>query len=104
MEEKMKIFVGQISLRATEEEVRKLFENYGLVESINLINDKYSGEFRGFGFVRMPDESQAQAAIIGLNKKMFKGQILQINEARTRVKDRYASERRLRKRKDSMNK
>ena len=104
MEEKMKIFVGQISLRATEEEVRKLFENYGLVESINLINDKYTGEFRGFGFVRMPDESQAQAAIIGLNKKMFKGQILQINEARTRVKDRNASERRLRKRKDSMNK
>jgi hypothetical protein len=52
----------------------------------------------------MPDESQAQAAIIGLNKKMFKEQILQINEARTRVKDRNASERRLRKRKDSMNK
>jgi len=100
----MKIFIGQISLEATEEELRKAFENYGLVDSIKLIKDKYTGEFRGFAFVRMLDEFQAQAAINGLNGKMFKGKILQINQARTRVKDRYASERRLRKRKDSMNK
>ena len=99
IEVKMKIFIGQISLEATEKELRKAFEKYGLVDSIELIKDKYTGESRGFGFAWMPDDSQAQAAMNGLNGKMFKGQILQINEARTRIKDRDASERRLRKRK-----
>ena len=98
----MKIFIGQISPEVTEEELRIAFENFGQVESIRLIKDKYSGESREFGFVRMPDESQAQAAIKGLNGKMFKGQILQINEARTHIRDIRTSERRLRKKKEGI--
>ena len=95
----MKIFIGQISLEATAEDLRKAFEYYGQVDSIKLVNDKFSGESRRFGFAWMPDESQAISAIKGLNGKMFKGQILQINEARTRIEDRDAPERRLRKKK-----
>jgi RNA recognition motif-containing protein len=95
----MKIFISQISQQTTEEELRKAFEDYGLVESVKLIKDKYTGESRGFGYVWMPNDTQGKAAIKGLNRKKINGQKLKINEARTRLKDRKAPERRLRKKK-----
>lgn len=99
----MKIFISQISPEVTEEELKKLLEKYGIVESIKIIRDKYTNESREFGYAWMPDDSQAQSAIRDLKEKMFKGQKLQVNEARTRFKDIRSSERRLRRRKQLVN-
>jgi len=65
----MNIYVGSLSYKATEEDLRQAFEGFGQVESVNIIKDKYSGESRGFGFVEMPDKTEAQSAIEGLNSE-----------------------------------
>ena len=78
----MNISVGNLSFDATEEDVRKVFEPFGKVESAKIVQDKYSGRSRGFGFVEMPSEDEAKAAISGLNGKEVKGRALSVNEAR----------------------
>jgi RNA recognition motif-containing protein len=77
-----KIFVGNISFRATEDSVRSLFAAYGGVESVNLIRDRYTGQHRGFGFVEMTNASEGRKAISGLNNTDFEGRNLNISEAR----------------------
>jgi RNA recognition motif-containing protein len=84
----MNIYVGNLSRDVTEEDMRKLFEGFGQVASVNIIKDKFSGEPRGFGFVEMPGKAEAQAAINGLNGKEFKGRTLTVNEARPRTERR----------------
>jgi len=78
------IYVGNLSFDATEEDVRKVFEPFGQVESAKIVQDKYSGRSRGFGFVEMPSADEAKAAISGLNGKEVKGRALSVNEARPR--------------------
>jgi RNA recognition motif-containing protein len=78
------IYVGNLSFDATEEDVREVFEAFGKVESAKIVQDKYSGRSRGFGFVEMPSEDEAKAAISGLNGKEVKGRALSVNEARPR--------------------
>jgi RNA recognition motif-containing protein len=78
------IYVGNLSFAATEEDLRQLFEPFGTVESAKIVQDKYSGRSRGFGFVEMPSADEAQAAISGLNGKEVKGRALNVNEARPR--------------------
>ncbi len=80
----MNIYVGNLSSQATEENIRQAFEAFGQVSSANIIKDKYSGQSRGFGFVEMPDKTEAQAAIQNLNGKDLLGQPLNVNEARPR--------------------
>jgi cold-inducible RNA-binding protein len=80
----MEIFVGNLAFTATEAEVRALFEPYGVVERVNLIEDRDTGRARGFGFVTMPDATEGQAAIDGLNGTTMGGRALTINEARPR--------------------
>jgi RNA recognition motif-containing protein len=80
----MNIYVGNLSHDVTEDELRKAFEEYGQVTSAKIITDRFSGESRGFGFVEMPNSSEAQAAIAGLSGKELKGRTLNINEARPR--------------------
>ena len=80
----MNIYVGNLSYQATEEEVRALFETYGQVSSVALIKDKMTGQPRGFGFVEMPNDTEAQKAIQELNGKDMKGRSLSINQARPR--------------------
>jgi RNA recognition motif-containing protein len=80
----MNIYVGNLSSKATEENVRQAFEAFGQVSSATIIKDKYSGQARGFGFVEMPDKTEAQAAIQNLNGKDLLGQALNVNEARPR--------------------
>ncbi|HET6568738.1 MAG TPA: RNA-binding protein [Rhodothermales bacterium] len=75
------IFVGNLPFRATEEEVRQLFTQYGTVHSVNLISDRETGRPRGFGFVEM-DTDAAEAAIRALDGTEFGGRNLQVNEAR----------------------
>ncbi|MEW6441071.1 MAG: RNA-binding protein [bacterium] len=81
----MNIYVGNLSFDVTEDELRNLFEAFGQVSSANIIKDKFSGQSRGFGFVEMPNKSEAQAAIAGLNGKDVKGRKLNANEARPRT-------------------
>ncbi len=84
----MKIYVGNLSYEATEEDLRKEFEAFGKVESISIITDKYSGRPKGFGFIEMASVSEGQAAIAGLNGKMLKERTLTVNAARPRSDDR----------------
>ena len=80
----MNIFIGNLAYTATEEEVRQLFEGYGAVATVNLLMDRDTGRPRGFGFVEMPDDTQARTAIAGLNGTNLDGRPLTINEARPR--------------------
>ena len=79
------IYVGNLSFKVTEEDLRKEFEAYGQVASVNIIKDKFSGDSRGFAFVEMPDTTQAEAAIQALNGKDVKGRAINANEARPRT-------------------
>jgi RNA recognition motif-containing protein len=81
----MNIYVGNLSFDAGEDEVRQLFAQFGEVATVNLITDRDSGRPKGFGFVEMAQQEQAQAAIAGLNGKDFKGRKLNVNEARPKT-------------------
>jgi RNA recognition motif-containing protein len=78
------LYVGNLSRDVGDEDLKTAFEAFGKVDSVNVIKDKFSGESRGFGFVDMPDKTEAQAAITGLNGKELKGRALNVNEARPR--------------------
>lgn len=81
----MNIYVGSLSRDVTEQDLKQAFEAFGQVASATILKDKFSGESRGFGFVEMPDATQAQAAIAGMNGKELKGRTLNVNEARPRA-------------------
>jgi cold-inducible RNA-binding protein len=78
-----KIYVGNLSPRVTQEEIRKLFEQHGEVDTVDLLTDRYSGESRGFGFVTM-DNNGARAAITALDKTLVDGRNIKVNEAKPR--------------------
>ena len=80
----MTIFVGNVPWSITEDELHQLFERYGSVASVRLATDRETGRSRGFGFVEMPDATQAQAAIDGLNGTSLGGRPLTVNEAHQR--------------------
>jgi RNA recognition motif-containing protein len=80
----MNIYVGNLSYEATDGSIREAFESFGQVTSARVIKDKYSGQSRGFGFVEMPVQSQAQTAIKSLNGKELLGKEMSVNEARPR--------------------
>ncbi|HHS13269.1 MAG TPA: RNA-binding protein [bacterium] len=80
----MKIYVGNLASSVTEDILKKTFEAFGQVGTVNVIKDKHSGEPRGFGFVEMPSKKEAQSAIDGLNGKEIIGQNLKVNEAHAR--------------------
>ncbi|MDA8130332.1 MAG: RNA-binding protein [Elusimicrobia bacterium] len=77
-----RIYVGGLPFKTTEEEMNGLFAAYGQVSSAKLITDKYSGQSRGFGFVEMPNDEEATAAMEKLNGSDFGGRKLTVNEAR----------------------
>jgi RNA recognition motif-containing protein len=80
----MNIYVGNLAFALTEDDLRQAFENYGTVASVTIITDKFTGKPRGFAFVEMPDNSEAQAAIDGLNGQDLGGRALRVNEAKPR--------------------
>lgn len=80
----MNIYVGNLSHSTTEDELREAFEEFGDVDSVAIIKDKYTGQSRGFGFVEMPDNGEAESAIAELNGQSFGGRTLTVNEARAR--------------------
>jgi RNA recognition motif-containing protein len=80
----MNVYVGNFPYNTSEEDLRGLFESYGTVNDVSIIKDKYSGESRGFGFVEMASDDEAQAAIDGLGGQEFNGRKLNVNKARPR--------------------
>ncbi|MFC1484127.1 RNA recognition motif domain-containing protein [Candidatus Neomarinimicrobiota bacterium] len=78
-----KIYVGNLPFSATQTELEELFATFGTVNSINLINDRDTGRFRGFGFVEMA-EADADAAIKGLDGKEMGDRAMKVNEAKAR--------------------
>ncbi len=84
----MRIYAGSMSNEVTEEDLRLAFEPFGQVESVTIIKDRHSGQSKGFGFVEMPSNDEAQSAIEGLNGQELKGKALIVNEARPRPEGR----------------
>ena len=80
----MNLYVGSLAYEVTEDDLRQAFEAHGEVASANVISDKFTGRSRGFGFVEMPKEDEARAAIGALNGMDLKGRTLSVNEARPR--------------------
>ena len=80
----MNIYVSNIAFNATNQDLRQLFESYGVVDKIDIITDRYTGQSRGFGFVEMPDSAAAKAAIQGVQGKELAGRTLTVNEAKPR--------------------
>ena len=79
-----KLYIGNLPYSATAEEIRALFEQVGEISDVAVISDRETGRSKGFGFVEMSDNGQAQAAIQALNLKEVDGRCLTVNEARPR--------------------
>ena len=77
-----KLYVGSLSYNTTEDQLRELFSPHGTVESARIITDKFTGRSKGFGFIEMSTEEEAQKAVEGMNGKEVDGRILVVNEAR----------------------
>jgi len=80
----MNIYVGNLAYGVTQDELREAFSVYGQVESANLITDKFTGESKGFGFVEMSSNAEADTAIKALNETPLKGRNLKVNQAKPR--------------------
>lgn len=78
----MNIFVGNLNYITTEDSLQQLFEEFGEVQSAKLISDRETGRSRGFAFIEMPNDDEANAAINGLNGRLLDGRPLRINEAK----------------------
>jgi RNA recognition motif-containing protein len=77
-----KLFVGNLSFQATEEDLRELFQQAGTVESVRIVTDQFTGRPRGFGFVEMSTKEEASKAIEMLNGRLFRDRNLVVDEAR----------------------
>jgi len=84
----MNIYVGNLSYEVTEEDLQNAFEAFGQVESVKIIKDNYNGRSKGFGFIEMSNNADAQSAINGLKDKELKGRTLKVNTARPRNNNR----------------
>jgi RNA recognition motif-containing protein len=78
----MNIYVGNLPYSVTDGDLRDAFSEYGSVDTVNLITDKFSGDSKGFGFVEMGNNSEADAAIKALNGTDFKGRNITVNQAK----------------------
>ena len=81
----MNIFIGSLHFGLTEDELREIFEQYGTVDSAKIITDKYTGRSKGFGFIEMPNDEEAQKAIDELNGAEVKGRPVNVNKAKERT-------------------
>jgi RNA recognition motif-containing protein len=89
----MRIFIGSLSYNVTEEDLREAFGHFGQVTSVTVLLDHESGRSKGFGFVEMPMQAEAQSAIAALNGQAFKGRTITVNEARPSSDDRRGRDR-----------
>lgn len=82
-----RIYAGNLSFNTTEETLRTAFESYGEVSTVTIIKNRDTGASKGFGFVEMPDDDEAFAAIRALNGNDFEGRKLRVNVAEDREKN-----------------
>jgi RNA recognition motif-containing protein len=80
----MKIYVGNLSYDVAESDLEQAFGEFGKVSSVSLIKDKQTGESKGFGFIEMPEVSEGQAAVKGMNGQEFMGRELKVDQAKER--------------------
>lgn len=80
----MNLYVGNLAYTVTESDLRAAFEAFGTVDRASVITDRDSGRSKGFGFVEMPNNSEADAAIKALNDTALNGRNIKVNEARPR--------------------
>ncbi len=80
----MNIYVGNLPYNLTEEDLKAAFSQFGEVSSASIIMDRMSGQSKGFGFVEMPDDSEADEAIKALNESALNGRNIKVNQARPR--------------------
>jgi len=80
----LRIYLGNLPYEAAEEELEETFRQYGQVESVTIIKDRDTGRSKGFGFVEMPENAEAQSAIDAMNGQELGGRALTVNEARPR--------------------
>jgi len=92
-ENRMVIYIGNLSVETSEHELSKLFEHYGKVTSVNIMRDEVSGGALGFAFVEMPADSEASKAIAGLNSTRIAGRIVMVCEAPQRTERRHSTPR-----------
>ena len=78
----MNIYVGNLPYNVTEADLKEAFSAFGTVSSVTLIKDKFTDQSKGFGFVEMANNSEADAAIKGLNETAFKGRNITVNQAK----------------------
>lgn len=81
----MNIYISNVNFRTTSESLQELFEQYGEVSSANIITDRETGRSRGFAFVEMPNDTEAQSAIDALNETDFEGKTINVSVARPRT-------------------
>lgn len=84
----MNIFVAKLNYNSTEDQVRDLFEGFGEVSSVKIIFDKFENRSKGYGFVEMPDDGEANEAINNLNESEFDGRTIVVKEAKPREDNR----------------
>lgn len=94
MSQNQKLYVGNLNFEATEDQVRDLFGEYGPVEEVKLVMDRFSGRSRGFAFVKMSSNEDAGKAKEALHGQAFQGKTLVIDWARAEQRDRPAGDRR----------
>jgi RNA recognition motif-containing protein len=82
----MNMYIGNLAYDVTENDLRNAFSEFGEVSSAKIITDKFSGQSKGFGFVEMPDNSEADQAIKALNGKVLNGRSIKVNQAKPRGK------------------
>jgi RNA recognition motif-containing protein len=92
-ENAMNLYVGNLAYRLTEDQLRAAFEEFGSVSSCTIIKDKVTGQSKGFGFLEMPERSEAEAAISNLNGRDLMGRKINVNEARPRENRAPSAER-----------
>jgi len=80
----MNLYVGNLAYSVTDEDLRTIFSEFGEVQSASVITDKISGQSKGFGFVEMPNNSEADKAIKALNGRDVKGRSIKVNQAKPR--------------------
>ncbi len=81
-----KLYIGNMDSGTTAEELKTAFTPYGQVEGVTIITDKVTGHSRGFGFVEMVGDKDAQEAMLGLNGSLLAGKVIIVNEAREKTK------------------
>lgn len=84
----MNIYIGNLAYQITEDSLKELFEEFGAVESAKVIKDRFSGRSKGFGFVEMPNNSEADKAIKALNGKQYENKTIKVNQANPEGKNR----------------